>query len=262
MAMIDWTRQSRGTGTEDINEAERLTNTTTHQRALSEVTEATANEVQGGSTRTTTDSSSAQGGSALGFEIGPIAFGGSSGGGSTKTEALTVTSSFGRRNLAASVAQQINDVSQQQASAARNRRASIVQEVAQSEHEALSTRVVCNYNHMHTLNVQYYEVVQAFRVTTTLQRAERVLFVPLKMVDFQDPLVLERWRAVLADVALTEDIRRQLTTEFGVVEIVPNVPRLRIGDAALTSALLSADLLSKLQVAVTAAATTVNGHEN
>ena len=146
MAMIDWSRQSRGSGTEDIDEAERLANTTTHQRALSEVTEATAREVQGGSTRTNSSSNASQGGSALGFEIGPVAFGGSSGGGSTRTEALTVTSSFGRRNLSASVAQQINDVSQQQASAARSRRASIVQEVAQSEHEALSTRVVCNYN--------------------------------------------------------------------------------------------------------------------
>jgi len=254
MAMIDWSRQSRGSGSEDIDEAERLANTTTHQRALSEVTEATATEVQRGRTRTSSSSSASQGGSALGFEIGPIAFGGSSGGGSTKTEALTVTSSFGRRNLAASVAQQINDVSQQHASAARSRRASIVQEVAQQEHEALSTRVVCNYNHMHALNVQYYEVVQAFRVTTTLQRAERVLFVPLKMVDFGDALVLERWRAVLADVALSDDIRRQLTTEFGVVEIVPNVPRLRIGDAMLAATRRSADLAGRLQAATGAQA--------
>ncbi len=253
MAMIDWSRQSRGSSSEDVDEAERLANTTTHQRALSEVTEATAAEVQGGSTRTKSSSRSSQSGSALGFEVGPIAFGGSSGGGSTKTEALTVTSSFGRRDLSASVSQQINDVSQQQASAARSRRASIVQEVAQSEHEALSTRVVCNYNHMHALNVQYYEVVQAFRVTTTLQRAERVLFVPLKMVDFGDALTLERWRAVLADVALSDDIRRQLTTEFGVVEIVPNLPRLRIGDAVLASAFTnSAGLTNAASAAVAA----------
>src|SRR5574337_505059 len=256
MAMIDWSRQSRGSGTEDIDEAERLANTTTHQRALSEVTEATAREVQGGSTRTKSSSSASQGGSALGFEIGPIAFGGSSGSGSTKTEALTVTSSFGRRSLAASVAQQINAVSQQQASAARSRRASIVQEVAQSEHEALSTRVVCNYNHMHALNVQYYEVVQAFRVTTTLQRAERVLFVPLKLVDFGDALVLERWRAVLADAALTDDMRRQLTTEFGVVEVVPNLPRLRVGEAVLTTALRGAELVNKLTAALAPAPAT------
>jgi hypothetical protein len=256
MAMIDWSRQSRGSGSEDIDEAERLANTTTHQRALSEVTQATATEVQGGSSRSTSTSSASQSGSALGFEIGPVAFGGSSGGGGTSTEALTVTSSFGRRNLAASVAQQINDVSQQHASAARSRRASIVQEVAQSEREALSTRVVCNYNHMHALNVQYYEVVQAFRVTTTLQRAERVLFVPVKLVDFDDPLVLERWRGVLADAALSDDIRRQLTTEFGVVEIVPNLPRLRIGEAVLTATLRGAELAGRVAAASVAGSAT------
>ena len=254
MAMIDWSRQSRGSSNEDIDEAERLANTTTHQRALSEVTEATVNEVQRGRSRTETSSSASQGGSALGFEVGPLAFGGSSGGGSTSTEALTVTSSFGRRNLAASVSQNINDVSQQQASAARSRRASIVQEVAQSEHQALSTRVVCNYNHMHALNVQYYEVVQAFRVTTVLQRAERVVFVPLKVVDFTNALVLERWRGVLADVALSDDIRRQLTTEFGVVEVAPNGPRLRVGDAVLTTAQRSASLASRLQSVLDASA--------
>ena len=165
MAMIDWSRQSRGRGSEAVNESERLSNTTTHQRALSEVTEATAREVQGGTTQATSSSSTSQGGSALGFEIGPIAFGSSGGSSSTKTEAMTVSSSFGRRDLASSTAQKINDVSQQQASAARSRRASVVRELSQSEHEELSTRVIANYNHMHALNVQYYEVVQAFRVT-------------------------------------------------------------------------------------------------
>ncbi len=50
MAMIDWSRQSRGRGSEAVNDSERLANTSTHQRALSEVTQATAAEVQGGDT--------------------------------------------------------------------------------------------------------------------------------------------------------------------------------------------------------------------
>ena len=53
----------------------------------------------------------------------------------------------------------------------RNRRASIVREVSQTEHESISTRVVTNYNHMHALSLHYYEVVQAFRTTTQLERA-------------------------------------------------------------------------------------------
>ncbi len=102
MAMIDWSRQSRGRGSEAVNESERLSNTTTHQRALSEVTEATAAEVQRGRTRATSSSTTSQDGSALGFEIGPIAFGSSGGSSGTNTEAMTVSSSFGRRDLASS----------------------------------------------------------------------------------------------------------------------------------------------------------------
>lgn len=123
--------------------------------------------------------------------------------------------------LAAQFAQQINDRSQQNASSVRNRRASIVREVSQTEHESVSTRVVTNYNHMHALTISYYEVVQAFRTTTQLEQAERCLFVPVKLADFSDQASIDRWRLVLADAALTAAARRQLTVEYGVVEVIP-----------------------------------------
>ena len=224
MAMIDWSRQSRGRGSEAVDESERLANTTNHRRALSEVTEATAREVQRGSTEATGTSRTSQSGSALGFEIGPIAFGSSGGSSGTQTEAMTVSSAFGRRDLATSTAQQINDVSQQQASAARSRRASVVRELSQSEHESLSTRVLANYNHMHTLNVQYYEVVQAYRVTTRLERAERVIFVPIGLINFDDERNIARFRNPLANAALDEATRQRIAL-FGSVLVRSRRPR-------------------------------------
>jgi len=137
------------------------------------------------------------------------------------------------RDLAAQFAQAINDRSQQHASAARNRRASIVREVSQEEHETISTRVVTNYNHMHALTVQYYEVVQAFRVTSQLERAERCLFVPLKLVNFNDPATVERWRVELARAALTPDIAK-LLAEFGSIKVTSQLP-LPIITAVLTA---------------------------
>src|SRR3954451_23592942 len=77
---------------------------------------------------------------------------------------------------------------------------------------------------MHALSIQYYEIVQAFRTTTQLERAERCLFVPVKLVDFTNPGLVDRWRLRLADVALTERARRQLTVEYGVIEIIPQTP--------------------------------------
>src|SRR5262249_62315871 len=126
-------------------------------------------------------------------------------------------------------AQDINDRSQQNASSVRNRRASVVREVSQTEDEANSTSAFTNYNHMYALSLHFYEIVQVFRATTQLERAERCLFVPVKLIDFHDSATVDRWRLVLADAALTERVRRQLTVEYGVVEIAPETPRITPG---------------------------------
>jgi hypothetical protein len=243
IAMIDWSRRSSASASEQISEAEQLSNTQTHSRSISEVTRATAKEFQTGSSTSSTTSTTEQGGAALGFELGPIAFGGSASGSTTTTEAMSASSSFGSRDLAASYAQNINDRSQQNASSVRNRRASIVREVSQSEHEEISTRVVTNYNHMHALTVQYYEVVQAFRVTTQLEQAERCLFVPLQLLEFRDEKVVERWREVLARAALSLKVQRQLTVEYGVVEVIPQTPVVTPGRIFVGTVLSSGSVL-------------------
>jgi hypothetical protein len=229
IAMIDWSRRTRAATTETISEAEQLANTEDHTRALSEVTSATATEFQSGTSQSAATSTTKQSGGGFGLDLGPLGLGGSSSKSTTTTEAMSTSSSFGTRDLAAQFAQAINDRSQQHASAARNRRASIVREVSQEEHETISTRVVTNYNHMHALTVQYYEVVQAFRVTSQLERAERCLFVPLKLVNFNDPATVERLRPILADAALTATAFRQLTSEYGVVEVIAQTPRVTPG---------------------------------
>jgi hypothetical protein len=57
----------------------------------------------------------------------------------------------------------------------RNRRASAVSEVRETGRVEQSTRVVANYNHMHALTIQYYEVVQTYRVTTGVSQVRRLL---------------------------------------------------------------------------------------
>ena len=221
IAMVDWSRRTRAAATEDIAETEQLSNVQTHNRALSEVTSATATEVQQGRSEIHGTSASGEAGLGLGLDIGPLGF--SASGAATTTDVMTSTSSFGVRDVAAEFAQTINDRTQQHASSARSRRASIVREVSQQEHETISTRVVTNYNHMHALTVQYYEIVQAFRVTTELARAERCLFVPLQLVDFSRPGVIEQWRDQLARSALTPSIAR-LLVEFGTVRVTSQQP--------------------------------------
>ena len=70
--------------------------------------------------------------------------------------------------------QNVNDRTHQHAHSSRSRRASVVKEVSQTEHEGVSTRVLANYNHMHSLNIQYYEVVQIYRVEVAIVKADKV----------------------------------------------------------------------------------------
>jgi hypothetical protein len=91
-------------------------------------------------------------------------------------------------SVMASMTQDVNDRTQQHSSVVRNRRASAVREVSQSEHEQVSTRIVANYNHMHALTVQYYEVVQVY-VVSELHRVERCLFVPMELLQFDEDLI-------------------------------------------------------------------------
>ena len=130
-----------------------------HNRSISEVTQAVAREAQSGFSKTSSQSSSFEAGLAAGGMLGNFLLGGSAGYGGNSTQATSfATSRSGRRNISATMLQDITDSTQQNANAARNRRASIVKEVSQAESEKVSTRVVTNYNHMHALSIQYYEV--------------------------------------------------------------------------------------------------------
>ena len=109
-----------------------------------------------------------------------------------------------------------------------------MQEVSQQEQEQVSTRIVANYNHMHALTVQYFEVVELYRVSAALSEAQRCLFVPMKILEFTDALV-RKYQGVLADAALDRQVRELLTTEFGSVRVTPTAPVRPLGSGILTA---------------------------
>ena len=76
----------------------------------------------------------------------------------------------------------------QAAMSSRNRRASAVSEVTEAGRVEQSTRVVANFNHMHALSIQYYEVVQTFRVTTSVSQVFRAA--PEMSTSFPAPFFL------------------------------------------------------------------------
>lgn len=230
VAVIDWSRKSRAGETEIIDETDDLTNDTSHNRSISEVAQAVANEAQSGFSQANSNSTTTQRGTSAAAELSaPLGglFGGPSGSmGTTSSTATTNTyadsysTSFGHREIGSTMMQNVNDRTHQHAHSNRSRRASVVKEVSQTEHEGVSTRVLANYNHMHALTIQYYEVVQIYRVEVAIVKADKVVFIPVQLVDFQNDSMVRRFRSVLSRAALTYEIREALQN-LDVLEIAP-----------------------------------------
>ncbi|HSV65019.1 MAG TPA: hypothetical protein VLJ59_03800 [Mycobacteriales bacterium] len=230
IAVVDWSRRSRAGETEIINETDDLTNDQSRNRSISEVTKAVANEAQGGFSESNVNSHSTQSGTSSAAEISaPLGglFGGPSGSvGHTSSEASSqsnadsYSTSWGHRNIASAMNQQINDRTHQHAHSNRSRRASVVKEVSQSEHEGVSTRVLANYNHMHALTIQYYEVVQVYRVEVSVVKADRVVFIPVALADLTNDAIIRRFQGVLTRAALSYGIAEALRN-LDVLEIAP-----------------------------------------
>ncbi|KTD63725.1 hypothetical protein Lsan_1158 [Legionella santicrucis] len=223
IAVMDWSRQVKASEQETITEAENLTNTTTHNRAISEVQNAVASEVQTGFSKTSGSSTTSAGGGGLGLSLGPLTLGGSGSSATSSSNAESFSTSSGTRNLAATMNQRVTDATQQAASSVRDRRASVVKEVSEEEHQSVSTRIIANYNHMHALTIQYYEVIEIYRVNVQLQQVERCLFVPMKLLQFNHATI-KRYQGVLANAAISQRARELLSREFGSVMIQPTLP--------------------------------------
>jgi hypothetical protein len=116
IAVVDWSRRTSASATEAIGETETLTNQTAHNRAVSEVQDAVAHEVQSGFSHTDSTATTGEAGGGLGLSMGPITLGATASTGTTTTSADSFSTSAGSRDLAASMSQQVMDATQQAAS--------------------------------------------------------------------------------------------------------------------------------------------------
>jgi len=196
VAVLDWTRRTAAASSERTTQAESLAEDALRDRGVTEITEALLTEEQEGRSTVSSDSGSRS----FGGSVGALFFGASASGSSSSGRTTSVSRSSGSRNLSAKTAQRISERTQQLATSLRDRRASVVRETVEAESATASTRVVTNYNHMHSLTVQYWEVVQEYAVRTLVAKVERCLFVPMKVIDFDGP-AFRRFAAVLAAAA-------------------------------------------------------------
>lgn len=206
VAVIGWTNKSSASTQQSLSESERLNSTNDHARTVSQIADSVAREFTSGSSVTSTQSTSAEGG------VGGITgfFFGSGSVASNEQTAATHTVSTGERDIATSLRQNIQDSTQQVSSSMRSERAASVSEVNQAQSEKLATRSVTNYNHMHALTVQYYEVVQVYETEIRLENAERCIFLPMQPIDFTDERNILKYLPILKAAALDGSTRALL----------------------------------------------------
>ncbi len=194
--MIDWRRTTTGTSEELTEQGETVTSDISQQRAVNEVQRAVAEEAQRGGSSTSATSAALQ----SGLAVSTLVASGSVSSAVNTSSALTAQFSTGSRNLAADSTNALSQQTAERSSAQRSRRTSMVREVSEKESETLSTRVLANYNRRHTLNVEYFEVLQLYEIKTELAGWGRCLFVPLKPVDFTVAKTITAHKPVLTTV--------------------------------------------------------------
>lgn len=206
IAVIDWIRKSRSSSEEEITQTESLANNLNQNRSISEVQNAVAMELQTGMSASTSVSTSAAAATAAAGVVGPFAGAATAATSATMSAAASVAASAGVRDVTAEMTQKINNATDQASLSERNKKAAIVTEATQQEREEINTRSVTNYNHMHTLNILYFEVVQLYRVQVKLKKAERVLFVPMKVLDFKNYITVKKYLPILKKAAFDKNI--------------------------------------------------------
>ncbi len=163
-------------------------------------------------------------------------------GGSMNTAlAMQAGWSTGHRDVAETANQSVHQAATDQAHLHRAQHTAAVREVAESDRLEVSTRVVANYNHMHALTMEYFEVEQVYQLRTRVVDAERLLFVPMGRIDFADVTqraqALERYRSQI--IAAAEDL--------GLADVVAKLRSDRLSERPV------ADRLADVTTAITAA---------
>lgn len=209
LAMIDWSRQDTIRRDDQVNSRETLLHDQRRDRTIEETLEAALSESQ--------DGFSLLGGLGVGasatvpIETIPINISAmlSAGGG--------ITHSSGNRDINADSLQELHDRVRQATSVVRSLNSTVIVQATQQEQKVVQTRTVTNHNHCHALTVQYYEVLQTFRVVTEFETRRRVLLIPYKLMKFDREAIL-RFRSILDMVLL----KPSLSSCFDAVERLAN----------------------------------------
>lgn len=133
------------------------------------------------------------------------------------------------RSLTESFHEKMKNSITQNAQSYREMNASVVTTVQEGQRYGVTSEVIANHNHCHSLTMMYFEVLRHYAIYQELTHVEECLFIPLLMTDFKRENVY-KWRDVLASHLLPMPSETYLQP-FTVVKSGRQHPLLRAFDA-------------------------------
>ena len=211
IAIIDWERRDTATRVEATEVSEEFTADLERDRDVVDIVRGSVSEnIRAGSSART---SSFAGSAGLAGMIGGIFTGGvfgaggalGIGGGTSKSKSQAWQNSS--RKTALDSLNQLRDRISQSASSLRSQRSTVVQSVRQGERAVAQSETVANYNHCHSVTIQYFEVLRHLLVRQRLVDVQECLFVPLPMTRFDADKAL-RWQDTIQRFIRDRRLRR------------------------------------------------------
>jgi len=195
IAISHFDRATAGHAGQSASQSDSIESGAVAQSGVQEVQQATSRDTQSGKSMQASGSTQAN----VGGSGGALFWGASASASVSASMGVSMSSSQSEAKMAAYGARNVNQTTVAHSHAHRGRVATQVQEVSEDESQSARARVLANYNHMHALNMLFFEVLQVYDIHAKVIDAERVIFIPSVSPEI-DEKFLERYRGVVIEV--------------------------------------------------------------
>jgi Papain-like cysteine protease AvrRpt2/Tectonin domain len=193
IVMFEQTHTLRGSETQRISQNESLAASLVNEINITDTLGGSINESIAGSSSANTSGISAGLGLA-GIIDGIAGTLGVAGGTANSNSSASQNSS---RTVAQQFQEQLRNGITQNAQSYRELNASVITTVSEGQQYGVTSEVVANHNHCHSLTMMYFEVLRHYAIYQELSQVEECLFIPLLMTEFSRENIY-KWRDVLA----------------------------------------------------------------
>ena len=193
VVVFDSSHSLSGAETQSLSQGESLAAELISDRSITDQLGGNVNEALRGSSSATTSGISA--GLGGGFSYG--GFGASLGVAGGYANSNSSASQNSSRGISQFFDEKLRQAIIQNAESYRELNASVVTTVTEGQQYGVTTEVIANHNHCHSLTMMYFEVLRHYAIYQELAAVEECIFVPLLMTNFTRENI-HKWKDILA----------------------------------------------------------------